>query len=304
MKSTRIVFMGSPDFAVPSLRALAENFTVLGVITQPDRKAGRGRVMTPPPVKVQAESLDIPIIQPGRLHKDPGALAQIQVWKPDVIVVAAFGQILKPDILELPPYGCLNVHGSLLPRWRGAAPVNAAILHGDTQTGITIMKMDPGLDTGPMLNKCAIAIGPNDTAGSLFGVMAELGAELLVETIPPYLNGELLPEPQDESLVTYAPLLKKTDGELDFSQPATYLARQVRAYHPWPGTYFQWSSASIKVHAAHSVDSPSPGIGISTTHKGYPAVSTSDGILVLDQIQPAGKKSMRGDIFLRGAKGW
>jgi methionyl-tRNA formyltransferase len=296
--------MGSPDFAVPSLHALSENFTVLGVITQPDRKAGRGRVMTPPPVKVQAESLGIPIIQPDRLHKDPVALAQIQVWKPDVIVVAAFAQILKPDILELPPYGCLNVHGSLLPRWRGAAPVNAAILHGDTQTGITIMKMDPGLDTGPMLNKRAIDIGPADTAGSLFGVMAELGAELLVETIPPYLNGELLLEPQDESLVTYAPLLKKTDGELDFSQPATYLARQVRAYHPWPGTYFQWSGASVKVHAAHAVDSPSPGIGISTTHKGYPAVSTSDGILVLDQIQPAGKKSMRGDVFLRGAKGW
>ena len=296
--------MGSPDFAVPVLRALAENFSVLGVITQPDRPAGRGRKMTAPPVKALADELGIPTLQPQRLHKDPDALAQLRTWNPDLIAVAAFGQILKPDVLDLPPHGCLNVHGSLLPRWRGAAPLNAAILHGDSETGITIMKMDPGLDTGPMLSKRSIPIGPEDTAGSLFGKMADLGAALLVETIPPYLRGELLPESQDEALVTYAPMLKKLDGEMDFNQPAAYLARQVRAYHPWPGTYFQWSGAPLKVHAAHHVGKSSPGVRVLIRHDGFPAVGTSNGILVLDQIQPAGKKSMSGDVFLRGAKNW
>ena len=296
--------MGSPDFAVPTLHALAENFTVVGVITQPDRPAGRGRKMTPPPVKVLAAELGIPILQPPRLRKDPDALAQLSAWKPDVIAVAAFGQILKPDVLELPPHGCLNVHGSLLPRWRGAAPLNAAILHGDSETGITIMKMDSGLDTGPMLSKRAIPIRAEDTAGSLSGKMADLGAALLVETIPPYLRGEQIILPQEDALATYAPRLKKADGELDFNQPAIILARQVRAYHPWPGTYFQWSGSPFKVHAAHPVGTYSPGIGILTRQGGLPAVGTSEGILVIDQIQPAGKKSMTGDVFLRGAKNW
>jgi methionyl-tRNA formyltransferase len=303
-ESIKIVFMGSPDFAVPSLRALASHFKVVGVITQPDRPAGRGRKLTPPPVKVLAEELGIPTLQPQRLRKDPDAMTQLREWNPDLIAVAAFGQILKPKVLDLPPHGCLNVHGSLLPRWRGAAPLNAAILHGDQQTGITIMKMDPGLDTGPMLSKRAIPIGPEDTAGSLFGKMADLGAELLVETIPPYLRGDLIPQPQDEAMVTYAPLLKKSDGELDFNQPAEYLARQVRAYHPWPGTYFQWSGGPLKVHAAHPAGKASPGAGVLTTHEGLPAVNTSDGLLVLDQVQSAGKKPMPGDVFLRGAKGW
>jgi methionyl-tRNA formyltransferase len=231
-------------------------------------------------------------------------MAQLRAWNPDLIAVAAFGQILKPEVLDLPAYGCLNVHGSLLPRWRGAAPLNAAILHGDDQTGITIMKMDPGLDTGPMLSKRAIPIGADDTAGSLFGKMADLGAELLVETIPPYLRGELQFQQQDDALATYAPMLKKSDGELDFSQPAEYLARQVRAYHPWPGTYFQWSGGPLKVHAAHPTSKASPGVGVLTTHNGLPAVGTSGGLLVLDQVQPAGKKSMPGEVFLRGAKDW
>jgi len=296
--------MGSPDFAVPVLRALVEDFSVLGVITQPDRPAGRGRKLKAPPVKVLADSLGIPTLQPQRLHTDPDALTKLRNWSPDLIAVAAFGQILKPEVLDLPSFGCLNVHGSLLPRWRGAAPLNAAILHGDSETGITIMKMDPGLDTGPMLSKRTIPIGPEDTAGSLFGKMADLGAALLVETIPPYLRGELLPESQDEALVTYSPLLKKLDGELAFNQPAAYLARQVRAYHPWPGTYFQWSGAPLKVHAAHRVGKSSPGVRELIRHDGFPAVGTSKGILVLDQIQPAGKKSMPGDVFLRGAKNW
>ncbi len=304
MKPTKIVFLGSPDFAVPTLRALDENFSVVGAITQPDRPAGRGRKLAAPPVKVLAQELDIPTTQSERLHKDPDAMAQLRAWEPDLIVVAAFGQILKPDVLDLPPHGCVNVHGSLLPRWRGAAPLNAAILFGDAETGITIMKMDAGLDTGPMISKRAIPIGPEDTAGSLFDKMAAIGAELLVETLPPYLRGELVPEPQDDALATYAPMLKKSDGALDFNLPAEYLARQVRAYHPWPGTFFPWSGASFKVHAAHPVQKPSSGIGQLTVHKNLPAVGTVEGLLVLDNVQPAGKKAMPGDVFLRGAKTW
>jgi methionyl-tRNA formyltransferase len=166
------------------------------------------------------------------------------------------------------------------------------------------MKMDPGLDTGPMISKRALPIGPEDTAGSLFDKMAHLGAELLIDTLPPYLRGELMPEPQDDALATYAPMLKKSDGELDFTQPAADLARKVRAFHPWPGTYFQWSGAPLKVHAAHPVGAASPGMGQLVVHESFPAIGTSDGILVLDQVQPAGKKSMHGDVFLRGAKDW
>jgi len=304
MKETKVVFMGSPDFAVPTLRALANNFTVVGVVTQPDRPAGRGHKVVATSVKVLSRELGIPTIQPRRLYKEPDAMSQLRAWNPDVIVVAAFGQILKPEVLDLPPYGCINVHGSLLPRWRGAAPLNAAILHGDTETGITIMKMDAGLDTGPMLSKRAIPIKEGDTAGSLFEKMADLGAELLIETLPPYLRGETLPKPQDDALATYAPTLKKADGELDFGQSAVQLARKVRAYAPWPGTYFQWSGTPLKVHAAHPVDQPTPGVGTRIVHDQLPAVGTAEGLLVLDEVQPAGKKSMPGDVFLRGARDW
>jgi len=304
MKETKVVFMGSPDFAVPTLRALARNFTVVGVVTQPDRPAGRGHKVVATSVKVLSQELGIPTIQPQRLYKDPDAMSQLRAWNPDVIVVAAFGQILKPEVLDLSPYGCINVHGSLLPRWRGAAPLNAAILHGDTETGITIMKMDAGLDTGPMLSKRAIPIKEGDTAGSLSEKMADLGAELLIETLPPYLRGETHLKPQDDALVTYAPTLKKADGELDFGQSAVQLARKVRAFDPWPGTYFQWSGTPLKVHAAHPVDQPTPGVGTRIVHDQLPAVGTVEGLLVLDVVQPAGKKSMPGDVFLRGARDW
>ena len=296
--------MGSPEFAVPSLRSLIENFSVVGVVTQPDRPSGRGRKISAPPVKHLATDLGIPVIQPRRLSKDQDAMAQLQTWDPDLIVVAAFGQILKPDVLELPAHGCLNVHGSLLPRWRGAAPLNAAILHGDRETGITIMKMDAGLDTGPILSQRSMPIRDDDTAGPLFYKMAELGAELLIETIPAYLQGEMMPEPQDDALATYASMLTKSDGELDFTQTAEYLSRQVRAYQPWPGTFFAKGDTQLKVLVAHSIRRPSPGVGNLTIVDGFPAVGTMDGILVLDQVQPAGKRSMPGDVYLRGVKQW
>ena len=297
-----MVFMGSPDFALPTLRALAEAYDLAGVVTQPDRAAGRGRTLKPPPVKALAVKMGLPVIQPIRLSQ-ADAMEQLHTWGPEVIVVAAFGQILKPAVLELPPYGCLNVHASLLPRWRGAAPINAAILHGDGQTGVTIMKMDVGLDTGPILSQRAVPIGPEETAGSLFEKLSELGARLLVETLPGYLAGEIEPQPQMESEVTYAPMLKKEDGRLDFTRPAVALARQVRAFHPWPGTFFEWQGEPLKVHRARA-EAGKGTPGERGVQGGQPVVGTSDGRLVLEEVQPAGKKAMSGKAFLAGGRDW
>jgi methionyl-tRNA formyltransferase len=303
-----IVFMGSPEFSLPVLRLLARHYQVAGVVTQPDRPKGRGQTLTPPPVKVQALELGLPVIQPRRLI-EPEAMGQLQAWQPDLIVVAAFGQILRPVVLELPRYGCVNVHASRLPRWRGAAPLPAAILHGDEQTGVTIMRMDAGVDTGPILTQRPLPILPNDTAGSLSEKMATLGAELLIETLPDYLAGQLVPTPQDETLATYAPMLKKEDGRLDFTQAAADLARRVRAFNPWPGAYTLWQGQILKIQRAHSVtdqqiSTPNLAPGTPIIHGALPAFNTADGLLVLDDVQPAGKKTMPGKVFLMGARSW
>lgn len=300
----RIVFMGSPEFAVPALRSVEQHYSVVGVVTQPDRPAGRGRTLTPPPVKTQAQKLGLPIIQPVKLRQ-PDAMDQLTSWAPDLIVVAAFGQILRPQVLDLPPLGCLNIHASLLPRWRGAAPINAAILHGDAQTGVTIMRMDPGVDTGPILSQRAEPILTNDTTTGLSGRLALLGSELLLETLPGYLRGEIHPQPQDDSLATYAPLLKKEDGALDFNLTAVELERRVRAFQPWPGAYLEWSGGLLKILRASVSDGNgkiSPGQHL--VYKGLPAVLTAEGLLILDEVQPAGKKPMPGKVFLQGARNW
>jgi methionyl-tRNA formyltransferase len=300
--TAKIVFMGSPEFALPTLQTLAQHYPVAGVVTQPDQPAGRGRVLTPPPVKILAEQLRFPVIQPRRL-RDPEAMEQLHAWNPGVIIVAAFGQILRADVLDLPPHGCVNVHASLLPRWRGAAPIQAAILHGDAVTGVTIMKMDSGIDTGPMLSQRATPIAPNDTAATLSPKLAVLGAELLLETLPAYLSGKLQPLPQDVFLATYAPMLKKEDGALDFNQPAENLAWKVRAYNPWPGAYMDWAQGTLKVHLAHPVEGLAAA-GQTVRVGKLPAVGTTTGLLVLDEVQPSGKKSMPGQVFLNGARGW
>lgn len=301
--SHRIVFMGSPDFAVPSLEALAGRYPVVGVVTQPDRPAGRGGSLKPPAVKQAALRLGIAVIQPEKLRQ-PEAMEQLRAWAPDVIVVVAFGQILRPEVLGLPPFGCINVHGSLLPRWRGAAPIQAAILAGDAETGITIMKMDAGVDTGPILNQRSLPIAPDETGGSLFARMATLGADLLLETLPGYLAGEIQSRPQAEEGVTYAPMLKKEDGLLDFSQPADELERRIRAMYPWPGAFFEWNGMPIKVLRASVRKVKSPGAGDRLTVEGRPALGCGEGILILEEVQPAGKKPMPGKAFLAGARNW
>jgi methionyl-tRNA formyltransferase len=299
----RIVFMGSPEFALPALKRLAAQYPIAGVVTQPDRPAGRGREPKAPPVKLLAEELQLPVIQPERL-KAPQAMAQLQAWAPELIVVAAFGQILRPAVLDLPRLGCINIHGSLLPRWRGAAPVQAAILNGDSTTGVTIMRMDPGVDTGPLLNQLALPILPEDTAGSLGLRMADLGAELLLETLPAYLEGACIPQAQDDSQATYAPMIKKEDGELDFTLPAQSLARRVRAFNPWPGTFMPWQGQALKVLSAHAAQVSTHQPGRRLIYSGLPAVEATNGLLVLDTVQPAGKKPMPGQDFLRGARQW
>lgn len=299
----RLVFMGSPKFALPTLSALAENYSIQGVVTQPDRPAGRGKELTPPAIKSFAIDLGLPVIQPERL-KDPAAMQQLANWAPDLIVVVAFGQILRQAVLDLPRYGCINVHASLLPRWRGAAPIQAAILAGDEWTGVTIMRMDSGVDTGPILSQRGIPILCEDTAGSLSERLAELGAELLIETLPAYLMGELQPRPQNELGVTYAPMLKKGDGQLDFTQSALDLAQRVRAFNPWPGATTQWKGQPLRIHSAHAIEDYLSQPGQRLVYGPKPAIGTGQGTLVLDEVQPAGKKAMPGDVFLRGARDW
>lgn len=299
----KIVFMGSPDFAIPTLRELTRHYTVVGVVTQPDRPAGRGRMLTPPPVKVLAQELGIATIQPERL-REPAAQEQLQAWAPDLIVVTAFGQILRKRVLELPRLGCINVHASLLPRWRGAAPIQAAILHGDPATGTTIMQMDPGIDTGAILRQERMEIRPDDTAGALSERLAEAGANLLIATLPDYLEGKITPQVQDEQYATYAPMLSKEEGLLDFNQPAQALERRVRAFHPWPGAAMPWQEGLLKVHRAHALPGPAGIPGQRLVTGGLPGVATADGCLILDEVQPPGKKPMSGKDFLRGARAW
>ena len=304
----RIVFFGSPEFALPILESLAQLYSVVGVVTQPGRPSGRGRRIKHPPVKDLAVKSGIPVIQPKDLREE-WAFEQLVAWEPDLIVVAAFGQILRKNVLDLPPYKCINVHASLLPRWRGAAPIPAAILAGDEKTGATIMIMDEGIDTGPILNQSAVAIDTDETSASLSKKLSHSGAKLLLDTIPGYLNQSIQPVKQKDSLATYAPMLKKVNGRLDFSQEAILLERQVRAYEPWPGTYMIWDDAILKILRA-SVELPEDDMAISldpgtrVEFNNKPAVTTALGLLILDDVQPAGKKRMAGESYLRGAKNW
>jgi methionyl-tRNA formyltransferase len=300
---TRIVFMGSPDFALPILNALAKNFNVVGVVTKPDKRSGRGQKTTPPPVKKLALDLEIEIIQPKSLKSDVFQQKLIE-WNPDLIVVAAFGKILPNSILDHPPHGCINIHTSLLPRWRGAAPINAAILNGDEYSGVTIMKMAQGLDTGDIISQRSIPIPDNETAGSLFDKLSSIGAKLLIDTIPNYICGRILPRPQNEELSTYAPMLKKEDGLIDPERSAIEIERQIRAFNPWPGSTFPYDGKNLKIHEVSTSNEHTHPTGTRFIHYKKPAIQTSDGIIILENVQKAGKKAISGEDFLRGARDW
>ena len=295
--------MGTPDFAVPVLEKLSKNFQIIGVITQPDRPSGRGRKLVPPPVKGAAEALNLEIFQPLDVNSQ-SSLDLIKSWNPDLITVAAFGQILSPNLLALPHYGCLNVHASLLPRWRGASPINAAILHNDSVSGVTIMRMAEGLDDGPILTQESTSIQSHETAGSLSERLSAIGADLLVKTIPLYISGDIQPLSQNQSDITYAHLLKRGDGLLDFNQAAEQLARKVRAYSPWPGTYTYWNDQRLIIHRAQAINVTSPGSGVFTRYDRLPAIGTGEGLLVLNILQQAGKRKNTGKEFLHGSADW
>ena len=303
MIDTKIVFMGSPEFAIPSLNSLIEQFNVVAVVTQPDKPAGRGKTLKAPPIKEIALANNIECVQPQRLS-EPGMFEKFKWWNPDVIVVVAFGQILKQEVLDLPNFGCINVHGSLLPRWRGAAPIQTAILDGDETTGITIMKMDAGVDTGPILRQKQISITEDDTSESLSIALSQLGADLLLETLPDYLSGKAKANPQPQTGVTYASLIKKEDGLLDFSKGALELRRQIRAYFPWPGTFMKIGNERMKVLSAKVIENENLNPGERGQISGYPMVGTTQGGLVLERVQPSGKKEMDGKIFLNGFRNW
>jgi len=292
--------MGSPTFAVPILEALIEHHEVVGVLTQPDKPAGRGRKLKAPPVKEIALKHDIPVFQPHSARSEE-AIVWLRERNPLVIVVAAYGQILPPEVLALPPHGCLNVHASLLPRHRGAAPVAAAILAGDRETGVTIMLMDEGLDTGPILAQRSCPIGPDETTASLSEKLSHLGAELLLEVLPKWVCGEIRPRPQ-QGEATYARLLRKKDGLIDWTLPAWEIERRVRAYNPWPSAYTYWDGKLLKIWraAVATTTTPERRPGLVIKVDGEIGVVCGEGVLLLKEVQLQGKRAMPAIAFSRG----
>ncbi len=298
----RLVFMGTPNFAAASLEALLRSEdSVVGIVTQPDRPKGRGQILTPSPVKLLAQRQQIHLLQPLKM-KDPEFLHTLAGWKPDLIAVTAFGRILPPAILSLPPLGCINVHGSLLPKYRGAGPIQWAIINGETETGITTMQMDEGMDTGAMLLQEAIPITPDDTADTLSPRLAELGGRLLVETIIRLKTGALLPRRQDSSRATLAPLLKKEDGAIDWALPATALANRVRGLSPWPGAFTTVGGDRWTIWRALALPGPltkPPGAVVAITNEAI-HVATGEGILAVMELQPANSRRMGVSQYLAG----
>ena len=298
----RIVFMGTPEFAVPCLEALLKTEdTVVGIVTQPDRPKGRGQQLAPSPVKVIAQRQHLPLLQPTKM-KDASFMAELSAWKPDLIAVAAFGRILPAAILSLPPRGCINVHGSLLPKYRGAGPIQWAIINGETETGITTMLMDEGMDTGAMLLQESVPIAPDDTAGTLSPRLAEVGGRLLVDTLVQLKKGALTPTRQDDSQATLAPLLKKEDGVIDWGMPAVRLANRIRGLTPWPGAYTFSKADRWTICRATAIDEPAPLAPgqIAALTKDAIHVATGRGMLAIRELQPANSRRMPAGQYLAG----
>ena len=296
----QVVFFGSPDFAVPTLRALIDSpYRPVAVVTQPDRGAGRGRRLRRPPVAEVAAEAEVPVLQPPRL-RDPDALAEIAALAPDLQIVAAYGQLLPPAVLDAPRHGTLNVHASLLPRWRGASPVSAAIAAGDAETGATIMLVDETEDTGPILTQRATPIGERETAGELSERLAELGAALLLETIPRWQTGEIAPQPQDAALATRARRVRKEAGAIDWSQSAAQIARNIRAHTPWPGAFAQLDGQRVRLAAAFTEQGVGGAGEIVSVEADAIRVGAGEGIVAIERLQRAGKRELSAAEFARG----
>jgi methionyl-tRNA formyltransferase len=304
---TRIVYMGTPDFAVPALAALhttavENNWQVVGVVTQPDRPSGRGKRLLMSPVKEYALAHDLPVLQPGRLRREPDAIDALRALAPDVMVVAAYGQILPKTVLEIPRFGCLNIHASLLPAWRGASPITAALLAGQRETGVTLMLMDVGMDTGPMLAQARMSIDAADTTASLEQRLSTQGADMLVETLPRWLAGEIAPTDQADlpGQVSTCSLVKKQDGLIDWHLPAAQIERMVRAFAPWPSAFTTWNGQNFKIWQAQVMAGHAKPGEVISMDAGV-AVGTGKGLLSLLKVQPASKRAMDVPSFLNGA---
>lgn len=304
--SLRIIFAGTPDFAARHLDALlSSGHQVVSVFTQPDRPAGRGKKLMPSPVKVLAEEHGLPVFQPASLRpqENQQLVADLNA---DVMVVVAYGLILPKAVLDMPRLGCINVHGSLLPRWRGAAPIQRSLWAGDADTGVTIMQMDVGLDTGDMLYKLSCPITDEDTSATLYDKLAELGPKGLIDTLQQLADNRVQPEVQDEALVTYAEKLTKEEARLDWSLPAAQLERCIRAFNPWPMSWLEIDGQPVKVWQASVIAGPvnaAPGTIIEANKQGI-QVATVEGILNLESLQPAGKKAMSAQDLLNSRREW
>ena len=298
----RIIFMGTPTFAVPALDALLEaNCDIIGVFTQPDRRSGRGRRLTAPPVKEAAIERSLPVFQPPSLRRDEEARRHIASLAPDLIVVVAYGLFLPSDTLDVPPLGALNIHPSLLPKHRGPSPVATAILEGDASTGVTLMQLDEGMDSGPVIAQRETVITRDENAEDLTVRLFKMGAELLADTIYQWQDGEIAPVPQGEADATITRLLKREDGAIDWTQSAEQVARQIRAYHPWPGSFTHWNGRQLKVHEASALggaESELPGT-VTELPQGI-AVATGEGALLLRRVQIEGRQATDISEFARG----
>ncbi|MFD2612923.1 methionyl-tRNA formyltransferase [Paenibacillus gansuensis] len=304
-----IVFMGTPEFAVPSLRVLLEGgYNIVGVVTQPDRPKGRKRVLTPPPVKVEALAHGLPVLQPARM-RSPEAVEELARLKPDLIVTAAYGQILPKAVLDLPKLGCINVHGSLLPKYRGGAPIQHSIMNGEPETGVTIMYMAEGLDTGDMISRTALPIGEEDTAGTMFEKLAVAGAALLKETLPAIIEGRIEAVPQNDEEATYSPNITRDDERIQWQRSARDVFNQVRGLNPWPVAFTLWNGEVFKVWKCRigtvmrspGAETLVPGTVLRVSDEGI-EVAAGDGTVLLTEVQPAGKKAMDVAQFNRGSK--
>ncbi|MCO6439682.1 MAG: methionyl-tRNA formyltransferase [Nitrococcus mobilis] len=298
-----IVFAGTAEFAVPALQRLSRGpQRLIGVYTQPDRPAGRGRRPRPSPVKIAAQAYNLPVYQPTSL-RSATVQAELAELTPELIVVAAYGLILPPEVLAIPARGCLNIHASLLPRWRGAAPIQRAIAAGDSRTGVTIMHMDAGLDTGAILAQRDCAIQANDTAGAVHDRLAELGAELITATLPRWLAGEIEPRPQNPTEATYAAKLHKEEAVIDWQRPATEIARRIRAFNPWPVAYTQHHERILRVWSARVLTTKSPIAAVGSIVEISDAgidVATGEGLLRIEELQIPGRQRQHAKAFLNG----
>lgn len=297
----RVIFMGTPDIATMTLKALAKEHEVVLAVTQPDKPKGRGGKMQFTPVKEEALDLGIPVFQPKKV-REPECIAELKKYDADVMVVIAFGQILPKEILEMTPYGCINIHASLLPKYRGAAPIQWAVINGEKVSGVTTMQMDEGLDTGDMLLKEEIVLDEKETGGSLHDKIALCGASLCLRTLALLKEGKITPEKQGESPTDYARMLDKSMGDIDWTAPAVSIERLIRGLNPWPGTYTDWNGKVMKIWQAEVYDSKkeaSPGTVVRVEKDGF-FVQTGDGLLKVTELQIPGKKRMDAEAFLRG----